>query len=561
MKNKNINNAKNNNVDTLEHSDNIINNQNGGFLSSIFGSEASRYTTKICLDAFKANMPHICLFIVKHTFENGLLLDFGKKDNEGRTLIHWMVGFSAKNSEAKKLLIDILNTPGIADAINKQDNLGNTAIHTTLYVAEQNNVNMDDVITLLVKKGADLSIENKEGKKVVLDEISDNVEDAVEDKKKSGINILVKKSKKNKKNVNTEAEIEDVIKKITNQFVVNTDRESETIGFNRNSLEQSSDKKIMFGGAEDTINSSQLINELLQTFNTNQSLAKTTKSLENQSNNLIGGQMGMRKKLSYNSESNLSSSSFSNSSKSSISQKNTKFYDAVVKIGGAHESSSELSLSSMSSLQETPKRKYSARFSETSNLNSQTGSAKSSSSSSFTTSSSSGDDAEKSSSSSTTSDEDIYSSEGGMDVDEVLEEYGLKKLGRFKNEESTKRHEETIKRIIKNLSVDELMARVYKAMLWKNIKDSKKELNNDELSIELEKQSSDKKLLESFVKGLDKNEVEKLKQIISEKQKENKGEKKDSKAKKDNKKLSRFLQEMSEELDNTETDSDAYTSD
>jgi hypothetical protein len=348
---------------------------------------------------------------------------------------------------------------------------------------------------------------------------------------------------------------------------VNTDNESETINFNRNSLEQSSQNQppkqpMSFGGSEETIDSVQLINELLETFNAKSSLNKTSKTFEKNTQFLIGGQFGTRKKLSYNSESNLSSS-LSVSLSDSSNKKTQKFYEIAGKIGGKHNyiSSSDISMSDDSSFDETPEFKKETGFSETSDISDillQDGSSKKSSSSSDEDETSSSDEDETTSSDITTSSssgDETYSSDGGnIETDEIMEEYGLKKLSRYQNDDSSKRHEESVKRIMSNLSVDELTAKVYKAMLWKKIRDTHKELNNDDLSKELEKQSSDKKGMESFVKTLEKSEIEKIKQIISDKNKQE-----PKKFQKEDKKLSRFLAELSEELD--DTNSDAYTSD
>lgn len=566
MKNKNLN-----KYSITSDSYDIINNQLRGLFASNFGSDASNYATKLCLDSFNTNQPQVCLFVINHSLKNSLLLNLGGQDENGRTILHWLVIFSAKNNEAKQLLFDLLNNiPSQSSDLNKQDKDGNTVAHLALSIYKQNNVNMDDVISFLEKKGVDLSIVNNKGDAVGLSSISEQSEE------NQDLGIFAKKNKRNteEKRETIESEIEEITRKIANQFVVNTEKEdaTETIDFGSLKRDLDDTEIKQMGGNCDSINSEQLINQLLETFNVKSSINKVSKSFKK--NNLIGGETGIRRKLSYSEKSDKSLTSLTSLSNSSKKTNDAlKFYDAVKQMGGINVTSDISSISNLDSSLEL--------MSETSMLGSAKKSSssssdeKSSSSSDDDTSSTSTSDVDSSSSSDENDERENYSSYSGGELeigtDEVMEKYGLSKLGRFKNDESSKRHEESIKRIIENLKVDELTAKVYKAMLWKKIRDENKEMRNDDMSKELEKQSSDKKKLETFIKSLDKAEVEKLKTIISEKmkeresenKKENKkeGKKEDKKLKKEDKKISRFLKELSEELENSVESEDEYTSD
>jgi ankyrin repeat protein len=196
-------------------SSNII--QNGGdFFSFLFGSDAGNYASKLILDSFNNKAIQIGLYVIKHSLMNKVKLGLGNKDKDDRTILHLLVIYSSKIPFAKELLFEILYTPGISKYINKQDKYGNTLAHYALYLQ------MNDVIGLLVKKGANLTIENKDGLKIVLEE--EYKKPTVFTKKKQVESI-------------SDFDAAKIAKNIVDQFVSRTDDlESDTLHFNRNEI-------------------------------------------------------------------------------------------------------------------------------------------------------------------------------------------------------------------------------------------------------------------------------------------------------------------------------------
>jgi hypothetical protein len=609
MKNKSLSKQGNNNILNNKQENSLTSSTNenvlqkgSGILSFIFGSEASKYATKLSLDAFEMHAPLVGLFVVKHAFDNEVKLNFGQQSESGKTVLHWLVAFSGQIPFAKTLLFDSLNLPGISKYLNKQDVAGNTVAHIAMYLSEINNVNMDDIIAVLVKKGVDLTINNNEGRNIVLEEVA--VPEKVEKHEHYNINqIFVKKSdSKDKEKANekieeiSDSEAAKIAKKIADNFVIRTDTVgSETINFDRETVDKTDEKgtgrnsemlaedvrdiikvknmakekkeekkeekkPVNFGGNRAQIQSEdsmEVINELLEKFNKKSSLNKVAQSFQIQNKNQLGGNkiVGNRKRISY-SEPEMSGGQTSTSSDDKNNENSDQtnkdnfdnFYKKVEEM--AKKDNTDISSISM----------VSSSFGDDATNNKM---AKNSESDSETQSSTSNNESDEKSNSTSEQDTTVSSDNGFLDKkndDEIMEQFGLQKLGRFINPESTKRHDEAVKRIKDILKVDEVMAKVYKAFLYKKIKEENTNLNNDEVAKELEKQSSDEKLLKAFIKTLDSKKVNELKEIIEKKGENKSSEKKGSDKKSSEKKLSRFIQDLSEELD-FKSDSDAYTSD
>jgi hypothetical protein len=570
---KNLNKEKKEYSNTSSTQDHVV--QKGkGLLSFLFGSDASNYATKLILDAFEMNAPVISLFVTKHAFSNEVKLDFGKGDNDGRNILHWLVIYSAKIPMAKTLLFDALNLSGISKYLNKQDNAGNTIAHTAMYVAEINNVDMNDVLNMLIQKGVDLKIKNKDGIHVILDEVNES--EKVPEVNYNVVNqIFLKKPQKDEAKELSDTEAAQIAEKIAKYFKVpRTDQnDSETINFNRETVKESTKKEssssteilakdvsdileaktkeenkpINFGGKlENSENSFEIINDLVEKFNKRASLNKITKTFQKKNEKQIGKGMeviGKRRAITYSEQNS-----------ESLSQNDFPIYKNFTKKTNNDNTSSMSTVSLSTSYNILHRKKGGASEKEEKVYDSDSESTTSSSTSTDTST-------DTSSESSESNGVTISSSGGELESEEISESEGLDILARF-TPESTKRHDEAIKRIKDLLKVDDLLAKVYKSMLYNKIKNEKKELNNEELSKELEKQASDEKLLKAFVKALDQKEVDNLKKIIKEKtenkEKEpKKDEKKSKKEVKEEKKISRFLRDLEEEMD---TDSNPYTS-
>lgn len=284
-----------------------------GILSKIFGSDAGSYATKLVLDSFESKGALISLFVIKHARENDVDLDFNERDSEGRTILHWLVSLSGKIPFAKKLLFDVLNTPGISKHLNNQDKAGNTIAHIALYISEFNDVDMDDVITALIRKGVDLSLKNSEGLRVLLSGVP---EKKSEDSEKSEIhnytinNIFMKKpSQKEEINEFNEFNLSDteaakIAENLVKRFVMRTNGEenkdyvnSETINFSRNteteneSVRESVQKKKKNENAKSLSDFDKLLNtkNITNITNKNSSDAKKNSSQKDKVSVSFGG--------------------------------------------------------------------------------------------------------------------------------------------------------------------------------------------------------------------------------------------------------------------------------
>jgi hypothetical protein len=76
-------------------------------------------------------------------------------------------------------------------------------------------------------------------------------------------------------------------------------------------------------------------------------------------------------------------------------------------------------------------------------------------------------------------------------------------------------HKRVISRIIELLGVDDITARAYKAVLYNKVKIDKRELNNYDRAVEMEKITT-----EEVLKRLNKSKVEEIIEYITNKDKE-----------------------------------------
>lgn len=533
---KNISKISNNNLSSVGTEQDISSSSNliqegGNFLSFLFGSDAGNYSSKLILDTFETKVVPVGLFVVKHALDNKVKLKLGKQDSSERTILHWMVIHSEKIPLAKELLFEVLYTPGASKYINKQDKYGNTVAHYAMQLK------MNDVIGLLVKKGVDLTIENKEGLKIVLEEEYKRSEITIGEKVRKP-QIFVKKPTRKMANSDFDSEAAQIARKIVDQFVTKTDDlESETLNFDRNAMisQLTDDKPPQQIHASDE--SLEVLYDIAKSFNKDTTLDSLMKNIQ-KSKEQTGGKKVMvgKRKLISNQELSMSGGDSSTSNGEKIKK---------------HRRSPIDSSSSSSSVDPDTSMESDFGVFREKMVNNKKKELLTSDLSDFSLLRKNGDD----------SSEKTVSSDGGLldelDDDEIEGLVKLHELERFQNPESTKRHDEAVKRIKDIMKVDDLTAKVYKSLLYKKIRDENKELDNDEMSKELEKQSSDEKKLKVFIKTLNDKEVKDLKKIIEEKQKER--EKREKEGKKENKgnkdkKLSRFI-------DKLDQDSDIYTSD
>ena len=187
--------------------------QTGGLMSWLFGSGSGDYATELSLDAFKNQYPQIGYFVIRHAIEKSVALNFSATDNNKCNLVHHIVNY-CNNKFMKELLIFVLSNTDAKNHVNSQDGKGNTPAHYAV------NNKQNDVVTLLVEYGADLSVRNNAGVSIGKHGViakQDNIDD-----------IFVKLSTK-KHNSSGLSDVEKRLDRIVRSFVAKSD--SDTINF------------------------------------------------------------------------------------------------------------------------------------------------------------------------------------------------------------------------------------------------------------------------------------------------------------------------------------------
>jgi hypothetical protein len=546
---------------TTSSSNHII--QNGkGLLSFIFGPDASNYASCLILDAFETKNIPIALFVINNALSKNVKLDMNKRDSNERTILHWLVSTSAFDQFAKKLLFDILNTPGISKYINNQDKAGNTVAHIALYISENNNVDMDDIISFLIKRGIDLSIKNSEGRNITLTEIPVQASDS--EKSESNItinNIFIKKSdkedredKKEKKTFKiSESDAVKIAENLVKNYVMRTDEDNETINFNRNTettveepkrkddtkveLNKNGEKKkINFGGSmtqsEDSI---EIIRDLVNGFKKSNQLNNTTRSFQKKAASQLGGASkvsGVRNRVSYSEQESPNESRMNLNNTMDVVDRITK-----MKTNNSSSSMSSITISSSYNLNKKGGASESIEDNIAKGKESDSDSESTNTTSSDITSSSTSDEII---SDSTSSDETFSGGEldNNLGVNSDQESEALRNLSRLEDNE----HSRALKKIQEILKVDEETAKIYRAILWDLVNKEMKGESNKARSQELEKRSSDEKVL----KKINSKEIDEMKKkrITEENTKKEKVD--------DKKSMARFIDTLSDDLKNSE---------
>lgn len=123
-------------------------NQHGGF----FGFGCSDNDKKALMAARQKNYTVVCFMI-----KNDMIYDYGAQDDDGCTLLHYLVNDSDLYKENFNSIKKILSSSYTNNFINKQNSRGDTALISAVKFGKM------DIADLLIKHGADKSIKNKKG--------------------------------------------------------------------------------------------------------------------------------------------------------------------------------------------------------------------------------------------------------------------------------------------------------------------------------------------------------------------------------------------------------------
>lgn len=283
--------------------ENAFKQQGGGIFSFLFGSEKGTYATELALRAFNDKVPQISCYVIKDSLEssNDVTLDYSKQEKNKRTLLHFLVLYSAYFSEVKQLLTDVLKMTDAKNSINLQDAKGNTCVHYALYLE------LDDVVKLLSESGADLSIKNDQGYYVRLEKVPVKIEPSdifiklatstcsnkkKQDQLSTTSNTIANLTNKENESIRTDS-LNDRLDNIVKAFMnLKNESDVETIGFNNKNITDSSvgffNEKKNMNDKQSDIDTDKVMNMILNEF----------KSEENDNNFFDGQKGGSKKNLS-----------------------------------------------------------------------------------------------------------------------------------------------------------------------------------------------------------------------------------------------------------------------
>ncbi len=123
--------------------------QQGGFF---FGSSSSDNNSKVIQAAREKNYA-----VVSFMVENDMVTDFGKTDADKKTVLHYLVHDYYLNDSIGNTIRKILSSSKSSNFINKQDKQGNTPLHVAVKSGQHN------LATALIKAGAKKTLKNDEG--------------------------------------------------------------------------------------------------------------------------------------------------------------------------------------------------------------------------------------------------------------------------------------------------------------------------------------------------------------------------------------------------------------
>lgn len=199
----------------------------GGFFDFLFGSETDKYVTSLVFDALHQNVPTAGLYTIHHALLNNIDIDMSKSDDDKVSILHLLVDLTSSFPLAKNLIARSLETSGGKNALNKQDNKGNTPAHYALRNGR------DDVIDLLVEYGADLTIKNNKGYSITpSNNSSNNNNNNVDPKQNIFVQIVKqpcdsKQASQSSPNNNFESRLNNIVKDLLNS----QNSANDTIGF------------------------------------------------------------------------------------------------------------------------------------------------------------------------------------------------------------------------------------------------------------------------------------------------------------------------------------------
>lgn len=460
--------------------ENQLKQEGGGIFSFLFDSEKGNYATYLALKAFDDRFPEISCYIIKDSLEKSsdVKLNYSKQNNNKRSLLHFIVYYCKEMPEFKNLLNKILTNTDAKQYINIQDSKGNTCAHYAL------NQELFDIVNLLEKNGADLSIRNNDGLYIKYES---------EPVKLEPNDIFVKITNSNSKKSNSN-------NKINNNVILNDSTEALN-----NRLANIVEKFVDINNKNvvsdiNTINFTDAFTDAqIDSKSGTKSGTKSDTKSDLDTDGVIT--MLMREFKSNGQENTNNENKRSNSNY--YVDNNSNIFEKIDQFGGAKKKNQNF----------FGKRKM-ITYSEMSFG----GSNHSNSDSSY----------------------EINENFDDMDImdSDFDSNSSLKGLARSVNNKATEAHTNSFLRIKEIMKTEDEDTRAIKAILYKEIKEKKPELvSNYDRALELEKMASD----ESILKSITKSAINKMKEKLKEKYSEKQNSSSDKKNKKKPRELSRAV--------------------
>jgi hypothetical protein len=481
----------------------------GGIMDILFGKDISSYVTSLIFDSFQKKMVYVGLFVIGHAIDNNVNIKCNCRDNDGRTLLHWLVMVCSKINGARIILIKMLESTNMKNYINAVDKCKNSVGHYAVYL------NQPDLIDLFVKYGLDLSLKNDTGLKVSVNEKYTN----------ESANVFAKRSDSKEL-----IQASDKLDKLVDKLVKQTETDEDTINFNRNTVFESDTQPIKNNNEKNK--QAQINKQILD--NIMNSFAKINDSELDRMNNQLDRGLSDANPQEKSQENpgtmfggNVSDGAFivENIYNEFNGTSNDKIANKII---GNYQKSNKLNMKG-GSINGTRKM---TTYSEMSMVGGTSDDEESSS------------DDEESENDETDSNEDETNSnesatsvsDSGMSPSELNELAGYATLANLSRENNNKDdHEIIVQKIKENLKLkDDLEAKAYKAIIYKDIKEKNPGMKYDERTVELDKRASDKKYLESLTKSADKKKIDEIIAYLKDKNTEQKKEEKKKDLKKEN---------------------------
>lgn len=411
--------------------------QYGGGLLSFFDlksndNDDTSALSKIILDAFSDRNIVTACYIISKVLDRNIELDLDCIDQNKRNILHHLVMNSGYNRDIKELLLRVLNCGYVRDHLSHQDKDGNTVAHIAL------KLNQEDILSELIALGIDLTLKNNDGLWIKLKKMPTSNCDENTDENNDNDSIFVPKSKKSDQD-NLDGNLDNDLIKMIGLYRNTSD--ADTINFNPEEMKITTEGiTVQYdnnGNVSSDPQTSEIINAIMGDFNV------ASQKLAEKLQQPLQPQQPSQQPLQQSSQQE---------KKETLSPTTTDVVDQIMKdfenvsrqTGGKKRDSHLDGRRKLVTYSELSFGGTSSNFEESS---------------------------------------------GGSDSEPSLHE-----LSRMMMNKAGEIHDRVIKKIMSIMNVSEEDAKIYKAALYKKVKDESPELSNFDRATEMEKLTVEEEL-------------------------------------------------------------------